>query len=160
MSTGCTEIDPRGKGTASSPAIWDDSLIPTWKKFADAMHAHGAKLVPQLHHAGRQTKPDLIGGLPPVAPSSIPCPVCKEMPHELTLEEIEEAITEIGLHIDDGLLFRIRRALHYYSEETQRANLGCSRGESNCTTKVFAVRYRALDHGCRDHRPEHWRRYL
>jgi hypothetical protein len=79
---------------------------------------------------------------------------------QVTLEEVEEAITEIGLHIDDGLLFRIRRALHFYSEETQRANLGCSRGESNCTTKVFAVRYRALDHSCRDHRPEHWRRYL
>jgi hypothetical protein len=79
---------------------------------------------------------------------------------QVTLEQVEEAIEEIGLHIDDSLLFRIRRALHYYSEETQRANLGCSRGESNCTQKVFAVRYRALDHGCRDHRPEHWRRYL
>lgn len=79
---------------------------------------------------------------------------------QVTLEQIEEAIKEIGLHIDDGLMFRIRRALHYYSEETQRANLGCSRGESNCTEKVFALRYRALDHSCRDHRPEHWRRYL
>jgi hypothetical protein len=79
---------------------------------------------------------------------------------QVTLEEVEEAITEIGLHIDDGLLFRIRRALNYYSEETQRANLGCPRGESNCIKKVFAVRYRALDHSCRDHRPEHWRRYL
>lgn len=79
---------------------------------------------------------------------------------QVTLEQVEDALKEIGLHIDDGLLFRIRRALHYYSEETQRANLGCARGESNCTQKVFAVRYRALDHGCRDHRPEHWRRYL
>ncbi len=79
---------------------------------------------------------------------------------QVTLEQIEEALREIGLHIDDGLLFRVRRALHYYSEETQRANLGCSRGESNCTQKVFVVRYRALDHSCRDHRPEHWRRYL
>ena len=79
---------------------------------------------------------------------------------QITLEQVEKALREIGLHIDDGLLFRIRRALHYYSEETQRANLGCARGESNCTDKVFAVRYRALDHGCRDQRPEHWRRYL
>ena len=79
---------------------------------------------------------------------------------QVTLEQIEEAITEIGLHIDATLMFRIRRALHYYSEETQRANIGCSRGESNCTKKVFALRYRTLDHDCRDHRPEHWRRYL
>jgi len=90
-------------------------------------------------------------------------PVLVQVSYDLlrvTLEQIEEALTEIGLHIDDGLMFRIRRALHYYSEETQRANLGCPHGECNCTKKVFAVRYRTLDHGCRDHRPEHWRRYL
>ena len=79
---------------------------------------------------------------------------------QITLEEIERAIAEIGLHIDNGLLFKIRRALHYYAEETQRANMGCGRGESNCTRKVFAVRYQALNHECRDHRPEHSRRYL
>jgi hypothetical protein len=79
---------------------------------------------------------------------------------QVTLEEIEGALGEIGLHLDNGILLRIRRALYRYTEETQRVNLGCSRGESNCTRKVFAVRYGALDHGCRDRRPEHWRRYL
>jgi hypothetical protein len=79
---------------------------------------------------------------------------------QVTLQQIEEAIAEIGLHIDNSLLFRVKRALYYYSEETQRANLGCPQGESNCTRKVFAVRYQKLNHTCRDHRPEHWRRYL
>jgi len=77
-----------------------------------------------------------------------------------TLQEIEEALRELGMHLDGALLFRLRRAMHYYMEETQRANWGCSRGEHNCTKKVFAKRYEALEHGCRDHRPEHWRRYL
>jgi 2,4-dienoyl-CoA reductase-like NADH-dependent reductase (Old Yellow Enzyme family) len=95
IEPGVVEIDPAGKGTAFSPAIWDDSLIPTWKKFADAIHAHGAKLVPQLHHAGRETMSALTG-LTPVAPSPIPCPVCKEMPLELTLEEIEDLIEKFG----------------------------------------------------------------
>jgi len=76
------------------------------------------------------------------------------------LQEIEEALDELGLHLDNGLLFRIRRALCYYTEETYRENCGCKRGDSNCTTRVFAKRYEALEHGCRDHRPEHWRRYL
>jgi hypothetical protein len=79
---------------------------------------------------------------------------------QVTLRQIEEALTDIGLHIDNGLLFRIRRALWHYSEDTQRENLGCERGDSNCTRKVFALRYRTLNHECRDHRPEHWRRYL
>jgi hypothetical protein len=79
---------------------------------------------------------------------------------QVTLQQIEDALKEIGLHIDNSLMLRIKRALHYYSEDTQRANIGCSRGESNCTRKVFALRYQTLDHSCRDHRPEHWRRYL
>jgi len=79
---------------------------------------------------------------------------------EVTLEQIEDALREIGLHLDNSLIFRIKRSLYYYSEETQRTNLGCSRGESNCTKKVFAERYKKMNHACRDNRPEHWRRYL
>lgn len=76
------------------------------------------------------------------------------------LQEIEEALTELGLHIDNRLMYRIRRALYYYTEETLRANCRCRDGESNCTKKVFAKRYELIEHGCRDDRPEHWRRYL
>jgi hypothetical protein len=77
-----------------------------------------------------------------------------------SLQEIEEALTELGLHIDNRLIYRVKRALYYYTEETLRANCGCPHGESNCTKKVFAKRYELIEHGCRDQRPEHWRRYL
>jgi hypothetical protein len=79
---------------------------------------------------------------------------------QITLEEIEEALKELGLHLDNNLMYRVKRALYHYTEETFRANLGCSRGESNCTKKVFAKRYETLNHALRDQRPEHWRRYL
>jgi hypothetical protein len=79
---------------------------------------------------------------------------------EITLEDIEGALKELGLHLDNNLMHRIRRALCHYTEETFRANLGCARGESNCTKKVFAKRYETLNHTLRDRRPEHWRRYL
>ncbi len=79
---------------------------------------------------------------------------------QVTLQQIEDALKELGMHLDNSLMFRIKRALHYYSEETQRANMGCKHGESNCTQKIFALRYRTLNHSCRDQRPEHWRRYL
>ena len=78
----------------------------------------------------------------------------------ITLEDIDEALRELGLHLDNNLMMRLKRALYYYTEDTIRANCGCPRGESNCTQKVFAKRYQTIDHGCRDHRPEHWRRYL
>ena len=79
---------------------------------------------------------------------------------QTTLLEIEDAIHKIGLHLDRNLMYRLKSALCHYTEETQRANCGCPRGESNCTRKVFVQRYEKLDHTCRDHRPEHWRRYL
>lgn len=79
---------------------------------------------------------------------------------KVTQEEIEDALRELGMHLDGALLIRLRRAMHYYMEDTQRANWGCRRGEHNCTKKIFAKRYEVLEHGCRDQRPEHWRRYL
>jgi len=76
------------------------------------------------------------------------------------LAEIEQLLEQDGLHLHNGLMYKIRRALHHYTEETQRANLGCKRGETNCTEKVFVNRYRKREHGCQDERPDYWRRYL
>jgi hypothetical protein len=75
------------------------------------------------------------------------------------LADIERLLEAQGFHLDNRLMYRIRRALYHYMEETQRANLGCPKG-ANCTEKVFVNRYRSRDHGCQDERPEHWRRYL
>lgn len=75
------------------------------------------------------------------------------------LADIEALLQQRGFHLDNRLMYRIKRALYYYMEETQRANFGCTKGE-NCTQKIFVNRYRNRDHGCQDERPEHWRRYL
>lgn len=77
----------------------------------------------------------------------------------VSLRMIEEALSEVGFHLDNSLLAKLKRALYYYSEDVQRANLGCGRGEHNCIQKVFINRYQNLPHGCRDDRPEYWRRY-
>ncbi len=77
-----------------------------------------------------------------------------------TLDVIEELLETVGFHLDNNLLIKIKRALYRYTEETERANLGCSEGQSNCTREVFINRYQQLPHGCRDKRPEHWRNYL
>jgi hypothetical protein len=78
----------------------------------------------------------------------------------ITLADIEDLLEARGFHLDNGLLVKLKRALYHYTEETQRTNLGCAKGESNCTQKVFATSYKRRDHGCRDDRPDHWRRYL
>jgi len=78
----------------------------------------------------------------------------------ITLIDIEQLLEQNGFHLDNGLVYKIRRALHHYTEETQRANLGCPKGDANCTQRVFVNRYRKREHGCQDDRPEHWRHYL
>jgi hypothetical protein len=78
----------------------------------------------------------------------------------VTLEQIEIGLTRMGLHIDNRLLYRLKRALHYYTEDVERANLGCYRGDSKCTRMIFADHYQRKNHGLRDQRPEHWRKYL
>lgn len=77
----------------------------------------------------------------------------------ITLSVIESALVDLGYHLDNSLMFKLKRALYYYTEETQRANLGL---RECCSTdvQVFINRYQRLRHGCRDMRPNHWRTYL
>jgi hypothetical protein len=76
----------------------------------------------------------------------------------LTLKLIEDALIELGFHLDNSLLFKLKRALYYYTEEVQSENMGCPGGP--CTRNIFINRYSRLQHGCRDDRPDHWRKYL
>ncbi len=80
----------------------------------------------------------------------------------ISLEQIETALQEVGFHLDNSLICRLRRALYYFTEENERSNRGLSRltCSHGCAIKIFAARYRATKHGCRDPRPEHLRRYL
>jgi len=77
---------------------------------------------------------------------------------QMTLQSLEDVLIRLGFHLDNRLLMRMKRALYAYSEETQRANLGCE--ETDNTTMVFVKRYTTNYHGCRDKRPQHWRKYL
>ena len=90
-------------------------------------------------------------------------PICVQVRYnvnQVSLQLLEQALEEMGYHLDNRLMNRLKRGLYYYTEETQRANMGCPRGDSSCTLKVFVNRYQHLEHGCRDNRPDHWRKYL
>ncbi len=78
----------------------------------------------------------------------------------LCLADIEEALTEVGFHLDNSLILRLKRALYSYTESTERANIGCERCQDQNTRDVFIDRYQQQRHGCRDPRPNHWRDYL
>lgn len=89
-------VDPRGKGFPNVPGLWTDEQIESHRRFTERVHAAGkSRLFAQIYHAGRQTLSSICGGRP-VAPSVLPCPVMREIPHELTREEIREIVRQFG----------------------------------------------------------------
>ncbi|AFQ43701.1 FAD-dependent oxidoreductase [Desulfosporosinus meridiei] len=69
----------------------DERYIPGLRQLVDAVHAGGAKIVPQLYQAGRYAHPALTGK-PSVAPSPIASKLTGQTPEELTEEKIQEII--------------------------------------------------------------------
>lgn len=87
---------PEGKGYNRIPGLFSDDQIELNKVFTDKMHSYGTKIIAQIYHPGRQSCQYVNGGFQPVAPSSIPCPWLKEIPRELTINEIHEYVSQFG----------------------------------------------------------------
>ena len=88
-------VDPRGKGFSRIPGLWNDSQVEGHAELTRRIHQHGAKVMAQIYHAGRQTCHFVTGELP-LAPSPIPCPRLQELPLELKIPEIEEIVEKFG----------------------------------------------------------------
>ena len=91
-----TAVDRKGKAILNEVGLWDDSQIPGFKKLMDAIHEAGAKVVVQLHHAGRQSVPPYIFGEMPEAPSRVACPMLNFPPEAMTNARVWEIIDEFG----------------------------------------------------------------
>jgi mycofactocin system FadH/OYE family oxidoreductase 2 len=74
----------------------DDRIIPFYRELAEAIHAHGAKVMTQLTHMGRRGRSDSERWLPLVAPSQLPEPYPREIPHEIEEEQIQAIIRAFG----------------------------------------------------------------
>ena len=72
-----------------------DPLIQSWKELTQAVHAYGAKIAPQLVHPSFNA-PSVFSGVQPVAASPIPSRRFREIPRELTVEEIKEIVRQFG----------------------------------------------------------------
>lgn len=99
LITDNTYVDPPGKADMEQIAIYSDDFIPGFQKLTECVHAEGAKIFMQLAHGGRETSA-AMSGEQPVAPSPIPCPVMREVPRELSTEEVYRVIEKFG----DGAL--------------------------------------------------------
>lgn len=81
--------DKASRSSLVSSGIYNDHMIASHYLVAQAIKEQGAAAILQLSHGGRQANAGATG-LPPVAPSAIPCKFVQRMPHSLTVEEIAE----------------------------------------------------------------------
>ncbi|MBC7323316.1 MAG: FAD-dependent oxidoreductase [Acetomicrobium sp.] len=83
---------PVGKAITNQLCLDDDKYIGGFSDLAEAVHLEGAKIFVQLHHAGRQTTPNITGGIQPVCPSATHEGFLNVTPRELSNEEIEDLV--------------------------------------------------------------------
>jgi 2,4-dienoyl-CoA reductase-like NADH-dependent reductase (Old Yellow Enzyme family)/thioredoxin reductase len=70
---------------------YDERVIASYRKVAEAVQPHGALLIAQLWHRGRETDGQ-VSRLPTWAPSAVPDVFYREIPHAMTLAEIDEIV--------------------------------------------------------------------
>ena len=80
-----------GRGLNAS----DDGCIEGYKRLADAVHNLGGRFLIQLGHAGANVA-DTDAGRPLLAPSPIMSRLSREIPKQMTIEEIDELVDAHG----------------------------------------------------------------
>ncbi|MFH1475173.1 MAG: FAD-dependent oxidoreductase, partial [Chloroflexota bacterium] len=83
--------------TAHALAIYDDAMVPGFRRLADAVHAHGVPIIGQLFHGGREVMDTRDGTLAvALAPSVVPNERFHAMPRAMTTELIAEIVGAYG----------------------------------------------------------------
>jgi 2,4-dienoyl-CoA reductase-like NADH-dependent reductase (Old Yellow Enzyme family) len=85
------QIHPTSQDVPGEPHAYDPRIVPGLHRIADAVHEHGARIVMQLGHGGRQGASTFTGQAL-WSPSNVPCPFNLEMPKAMEPEDIEAII--------------------------------------------------------------------
>jgi 2,4-dienoyl-CoA reductase-like NADH-dependent reductase (Old Yellow Enzyme family)/thioredoxin reductase len=87
--TGSTTVHPSGGAPQMHVLVnFDDGVIPGYRRLAEAMHAHGARMMVQLTHLASGFSSE-HSGHPTWAPSQLMGEFARELPHVMTRLEIE-----------------------------------------------------------------------
>ncbi|MEE8612432.1 MAG: alkene reductase [Sphingomonas aquatilis] len=72
-----TGISQEGLGWPNAPGLWTDEQVEAWKPVTAAVHEAGGKIVAQIWHMGRLSRPDVIG-ITPLSSSATRAPYHKD----------------------------------------------------------------------------------
>ena len=85
-----------GKGLSMDSGPLERGAHPGFKAMTDRIHQYGTVVIAQLNHPGRQAS-EKFAKAQSWAPSAIPDPYHnREMPHEMTIEEIHKTVADFG----------------------------------------------------------------
>lgn len=87
---GSASVDQASAASFGSVRLWDPANEPQLRELADRVHAEGALILTQATHMGRRgntMKRGMLG-----APSAVPEPLHREIPHALSTAETERII--------------------------------------------------------------------
>lgn len=95
ISEGTDVDDKESSVIATGLGLYHNRFIPGWNELAESVKDEGCSIIVQLSHGGRQSTPENIHGLQPVAPSAIKVSFMEgfyipTVPKELDQEKINE----------------------------------------------------------------------
>jgi len=70
----------------------DLSVIPSFTRMVDRVHAYGTRMFLQLHHPGNEAVGMTLHGNPVIAPSAVTCKITGEAPKPMTTQEVEDMV--------------------------------------------------------------------
>lgn len=89
-------VDGDHRYQQNSLGLYNDSLIAPHKKLVDAIHAHGAKVVPQISHTGPESLGGFFKQIQPVGPSVVRTATTLQVCRELKADEIQRYVSMYG----------------------------------------------------------------
>jgi 2,4-dienoyl-CoA reductase-like NADH-dependent reductase (Old Yellow Enzyme family) len=94
--TGYAYVRKDGKSSPKQAAIYHDRFIPAYKNLLERLNPYPSKIVLQIAHGGRQSRPELCGGTP-IGPSPVTDKSTGITPREMTEEDILDVIGCFGV---------------------------------------------------------------
>ena len=88
-------VNQLGHAYPKQTVVDRDEVIEDLRRVVSVVHEHGAKIVAQLNHGGRQADPKLIGTRP-IGPSPVRDKMSFVKPRQMTEGEIEKTIIDFG----------------------------------------------------------------
>ncbi|WP_408897648.1 FAD-dependent oxidoreductase [Nocardioides sp. R1-1] len=94
VTVGATGVDPLHPETPGGLQLGEDAAVPAHRRLVEAVHAHGARIQPQIVHAG----PDGLGpemfGVTSLGPSVIPSYLTGRPSAEVTREQLATVLDQ------------------------------------------------------------------